>query len=307
MRSLIGVLLGTTLILAGVNRAGGQNPSGTGLRAEIIAASIPADRHAVVTFKISDAKGDPLALEDLERDSVRFTVAALAVEKSGERGYQNYIVNRVTGQEYAYGNERKKPVLAESLQPGADEGGTLSRSRPGVFIYKFRTALPSAFDRRATHVIGGEMTRENHKFAANPLYEFIPAGGKVSQRFDVADTTSCNQCHDPMSAHARTARETGYCALCHTSQLTDPETGESLDFKYFIHKLHRGKYLPSVKSGRPYYVVGAGRRIRDFSTIVSPRGVVTETIPKEYRDCAACHRNPDVTAWKTRSEEHTSE
>jgi OmcA/MtrC family decaheme c-type cytochrome len=103
-----------------------------------------------------------------------------------------------------------------------------------------------------------------------------------------------------MSAHARTARETGYCALCHTSQLTDPETGESLDFKYFIHKLHRGKYLPSVKSGRPYYVVGAGRRIRDFSTIVSPRGVVTETIPKEYRDCAACHRNPDVTAWKTR-------
>lgn len=96
-----------------------------------------------------------------------------------------------------------------------------------------------------------------------------------------------------------TAHETGYCALCHTAQLSDPETGENLDFKYFIHKLHRGKYLPSVKEGKPYIVVGARQRVVDFSTIVSPQSVTTETIPKEYRNCAACHANPKVTQWKT--------
>lgn len=229
----------------------------------------------------------------------RFTIAVLSVGKNGERGYQNYVLHRVLGQEYLYRNDRKKPVMAESLQPGADEGGVLSRLRAGVFTYAFKTALPAGFDRRATHVVGGEMTRDNHKYAANPAYEFIPAGGKISQRFDVVETASCNQCHDPMSAHRRAARETGYCALCHTSLLSDPETGESLDFTYLVHKIHRGKYLPSVKSGRPYYVVAAGQSVKDYSTIVSPQGVVTETIPKESRNCAACHSNPKVTAWKT--------
>ena len=143
------------------------------------------------------------------------------------------------------------------------------------------------------------MTRENRKYASNPLYEFIPAGGNPAQDVDLPETSSCNRCHDPMSAHQGAARETRYCALCHTSQLADPETGESLDFTYLIHKMHRGKYLPSVKSGRPYYVVGTGQRISDFSSIVSPQGVVTETIPKEYRNCGACHANPKATSWKT--------
>ena len=85
----------------------------------------------------------------------------------------------------------------------------------------------------------------------------------------------------------------------HTSQLTDPESGENIDFKYFVHKLHRGKYLPSVKGGRPYYLVGAQQTVADYSTVVSPQMVVTETIPKEYRNCGACHANPKVTSWKT--------
>jgi len=81
--------------------------------------------------------------------------------------------------------------------------------------------------------------------------------------------------------------------------LTDPETGENLDFKYLVHKIHRGKYLPSVKAGKPYFTVAEGQRVRDYSTIVSPQSVVTETIPKEYRNCGACHGDPKVTAWKT--------
>lgn len=276
-----------------------QSAPDSGLKAEITGVSIPADRRPVVTFKISDAKGKPLDLDDLDPNSVKFTIAALKVGEGGDNDYYNYILSKVNGRDYLYKGETKKPALAETLQPDLDQGGALARVRPGVFTYTFKTPLPSGFDRKTTHVLGGELTRGNQRYAVNPLFEFVPAGGKVQIRRDLAETASCNNCHDPLKAHGGSRREAGYCALCHTSQLTDPETGGNLDLKYFVHKIHRGKYLPSVKGGRPYYVVGARQTVADYSTVVSPQSVVTETIPKEYRNCAACHANPKASNWKT--------
>jgi OmcA/MtrC family decaheme c-type cytochrome len=299
MKLLRVLLLMSALTFATAPPADCQSVADGGLKAEITGVAIPADRRPVVTFKIADAKGKPLDLEDLDPNSVKFTIAALKVGKSGEQDYRNYILAKVTGKDFVFKGATKKPALAETLQPGFDQGGVLSRARPGVFTYAFKTALPPDFDRKATHVVGGEMTRGERRYAANPLYEFVPAGGKVQARRELAETATCNTCHDPMRAHRGTARETGYCALCHTSQLTDPESGENLDFNFFVHKLHRGKYLPSVKGGKPYFTVGLNERVVDFSTIVNPRSVVTETIPKEYRDCAGCHANPKAVAWKT--------
>ena len=275
-----------------------QDRSEGGLKAEITGVSIPASRKLVVTFKISDLKGKALELDDLDANSVKFTIAALKVGKSGETDYHNYILSKVAGKDYVYKGQTRKPALTETSQPIGDQGGILARVRAGTFTYTFKTALPANIDSKATHVVGGEMTRDNRRYAANPLYEFVPAGGRVQLRRDLAETASCNNCHDPLKAHGGSAREVGYCALCHTVQLTDPESGESLDFKSFVHKIHRGKYLPSVKSGRPYYVVGDRQTVADYSTVVSPQSVVTETIPKEYRNCAACHANAKVTNWK---------
>lgn len=292
-------ILSIAFALSVVAVARGQSPSGDGLKAEIIGVVIPADRRPVVTFKISDAKGKPLDVADLDPDSIKFTVAALKAGKNGESDYQNYLLSKVAGKDYLYKGETRKPALAETLQPGFDPGGVLARQRPGLFTYTFKTALPANFARSATHVVGGEMTRGERRYAANPLFEFRPAGGGVQARRDLAETASCNGCHDPLRAHRGTARETGYCALCHTAQLSDPESGENLDFKYFVHKLHRGKYLPSIKEGKPYFAVGLNQRVADFSTVVFPRSVVTETIHKDYRDCTACHANAKTTNWKT--------
>ena len=277
----------------------GQSSAQSGLKAAITAVAIPTDRRPVVTLKITDAKGKPLELDDLDPDSVKFTIAALRAGKNGERDYHNYILTKVAGKEYLFKGETRKPMMTETLQPDSDQGGKLARVGPGVFGYTFKSALPAGFNARATHVVGGELSRANRLYAANPLFEFIPAGGKVRDRLDLPETATCNTCHDPLRAHGGAARETGYCALCHTSQLIDPETGGDLDFKYFVHKLHRGKYLPSVKEGKPYFIVGARQTVFDYSTVVSPQSVVTETIPKEYRNCAACHANPKVASWKT--------
>jgi OmcA/MtrC family decaheme c-type cytochrome len=298
MRRLQGVLL-ITFLLSGLSGGHGQSPLG-GLRAQITGVAIPASRRPVVTFKVSDAGGKPVDLADLDPDSVKFTIAALKVAKSGETDYQNYILTKVAGREYVYQRETRKPALAETLQPDFDQRGVLARARPGVLTYTFKTALPANFDQRATHVVGGEISIGNRRYVANPVYQFVPTGGKVQiNRSSVIETATCNNCHDPLKAHGGARVETAYCALCHTSQLVDPETGENLDFRYFVHKIHRGKYLASVKEGKPYLTVGAGQTVFDYSTVVSPQSVVTEAISKEYSNCAACHANPKTTSWKT--------
>ncbi|MBI4490953.1 MAG: OmcA/MtrC family decaheme c-type cytochrome [Deltaproteobacteria bacterium] len=276
----------------------GQALPSNGLKAEIIAVNVPNNRRPVVTFKISDSKGKALNLEDLDPDSIRFTIAAIKVGKSGESDYHNYVLSKVAGKEYFYKGERKKPVLAETLQPDHDRGGLLSKLRPGVFTYTFGTALPANYDKKATHVVGGELTRGNRAYAANPLHEIVPAGGKVKVRRAMVETASCNNCHDPLRAHGGSSREVGYCALCHTAQLTDPESGESLDFKFFVHKVHRGKFLPSAKEGRPYLTVGVRQAVADYSTVASPQIVTTEGIVKDRRNCKACHALPQVNNWK---------
>jgi OmcA/MtrC family decaheme c-type cytochrome len=299
MQFLSVLMITLVFSLATPSAARSQSGPNSGLKADITSVSISVNRRPVVTFSVADAKGKPLDLEDLDPNSVKFTIAALKAGKSGGSDYHNYILAKVAGKDYVFKGETKKPALAETLQPDSDPGGLLARVRSGVFSYTFKTALPADFDRKATHVVGGEMTRGNRRYAANPLYEFVPAGGKVQVRREMAETASCNSCHDPMRAHRGAAREIRYCALCHTSQLTDPETGENLDLNNFVHRIHRGKHLPSVKGGKPYYIVGLGQNAVDYSTVVSPQSVVTETIPKEYRNCAACHANPKATTWKT--------
>ena len=214
-------------MVAAAPTAYGQSSVG-GLRADITAVTIPANRRPVVTFKVSDAKGRTIQLEDLDPDSVKFTIAVLKAGKSGEGDYQNYILTKVAGRDYVYKGETRKPALTETLQPDFDRDGALVRAQPGVLAYTFKTALPANFDPRANHVIGGEMSIGNRRYVANPVYQFVPAGGKILAGHPVVDTATCNNCHDPLKAHGGPRVETAYCALCHTSQLVDPETGENL-------------------------------------------------------------------------------
>src|SRR5215510_1710766 len=298
MRISYALFLSTVLTIASPARVHAQSAH-SNLKAEIVGVTIGANRRPVVTFKINDAKGRPIEIDELDPDSVKFTIAVMKVGKAGESEYQNYFLTKVAGRDYFYKGENRKPVLGEVLQSDLDQGGVLARVRPGVLSYTFKNALPATFDSRATHTVGGELSVGNRRYVANPVYSFVPTGAKAIAAQSIAETTTCNNCHDPLKAHGGTRVETGYCALCHTSQLVDPETGESLDFKFFIHKIHRGKYLPSVKEGKPYLIVGVRQRVFDYSTVVSPQSVVTETIPKEYRNCAGCHANPKVASWKT--------
>jgi len=287
--ALVGFVLAPPLVAA--------QPS-DGVTSKITSVAISSERRAVVTFTASDATGKPLELAALDSVGLKFTIATLLTSKSGGGEYRNYLLTKVAGKEYTYKGETKKPALVEALQPSFNQGGALKQLRPGIFTYTFTTALPANYDRNATHVVGGEITRENGKYVANPLFEFVPSGAKVRVQHSVIETASCNNCHDPLKAHGGTQREVGPCALCHTSQLIDPESGESLDFKVFVHKIHRGKLLPSVKEGKPYFIVGAGQSVKDYSNIRYPQAMLANGSYKELRNCLVCHADPKKDHWK---------
>ena len=140
-------------------------------------------------------------LSDLDANSVKFTIAAIKAESNGATSYHNYILTRVSGKEFFYKGETKKPALTEALQPDYDQGGIVKQIRPGLLTYTFKTPLPANYDRNATHVVGGEISRDNGKFVANPVFEFVPSGAKVRVQRSVVETASCNNCHDPLKAH----------------------------------------------------------------------------------------------------------
>jgi OmcA/MtrC family decaheme c-type cytochrome len=70
------------------------------------------------------------------------------------------------------------------------------------------------------------------------------------------------------------------CVTCHTPQTTDPDTGNTVDFKVMVHKIHAGPELPSVQAGTPYIIIGNNQSVNDFSHT---------TYPQEINYCQACH------------------
>ncbi len=266
-------------------------PPGPGLKMEITKVEIPpGDNKPVVTFTVRDTRGNPVKASDWDANSLRFTIARLSVDKdTGLTEYENYIVTDVKGAEYTFKGEKKQPALATTKAATTDGGGKLTETAAG-YTYVFTNTLPANLDRTATHVVAGYVTRNSREFVANSVFPFVPAGGTPVRR-EVVSTETCNGCHDNLAAHGGTRREVGLCITCHTDQTFDPESGNGVDMKVMIHKLHNGRNLPSVATGKkPYFIVGYGLNVFDFGA-----GAWSQDV----RNCTTCHQKAaQADNWK---------
>jgi hypothetical protein len=301
---------------------------GAGLQAEIVGATLTDAGTVTVTLRLTDGEGVPItpvrtATTDPNRARVRLTIARLERQDQTQEGftttftrYVNYVTTRATA-----GGQ-------SSDQPTYDASGSFAAAdaAAGTFVYTFAIPLPPDWAARhasLTHTIGAQIERayQGATLVANPVFDFVPAGGAVTTVREPTTTAQCNACHGELRLHGGGRREVRLCQLCHTDQATDPDTGNTLGFENMVHRIHRGKDLPGLEAavGRKYAIVGFNReehvygaRVRFCSggqraltechtdadcgagsTCVDAVGATTKTIgvgfPQDIRNCAACH------------------
>jgi OmcA/MtrC family decaheme c-type cytochrome len=244
----------TTTLVPGTTTTtlAGRAPD-AGLDAAITGAVISSGGQVTITFHLADADGIPItpttsSTDDPNQARVRFTLARIELDVQTEEGftttfpkYVNYITTHVTG------------GGTSSDQPTYDTTGTFALVDAGTatWSYTFGTTLPAGFPTNLTHTVGAQIQREfqGADLVANPVFDFVPSGSAVATIIEDTTTAQCNACHDPLQAHGSGRREVKLCVLCHTDQAIDPDSGNTLDFRHMIHRIHRGKDLPSVTAG----------------------------------------------------------
>jgi OmcA/MtrC family decaheme c-type cytochrome len=257
-----------------------------GLKITVNSITIPEDRKPVVDVTYTDDLGQPLDRNG-QITAGRINMSfVLAWWDPASQNYTSYTTRVQTS-----------PITgASATQAAADSGGTWNDLDIGHSTYTFRTVLPADYSTTSTTTLGIYATRVTVEITGKNYYDNVeqdfippayPAGPPVTQVWDMLDDSACNQCHDPLSAHGGARYQVKLCALCHSPQTTDPDTGNTVDFKVMVHKIHYAVDLPSVKSGVPYQIIGFGQGVNDYSTVV---------FPQDIRNCATCHSGPNPTS-----------
>lgn len=247
-----------------------------GLKITITDVLMPEDRRPEVTFIAVNDRGDVVPFVELT--TIQFLIAYLDTAPApGDSA--SYI---------SYNTRVEAPAgLAPASQATYDSAGRagVSVGANGTLLYKFAIALPESINIRATHAVGGQFRRtsalDGKVYVDNAVYEFRPDGNAVVETRDIVETASCNTCHTRLSFHGDVRRDVRLCILCHNPGTTDANTGNTVDMRVMIHKIHLGVDLPSVQDGEPYQIIGFGNAVHDYSSVA---------YPQDIRNCTSCHK-----------------
>ncbi len=244
-----------------------------GLKIANLQASIAEDGTIKASALFTDDRGVPLDREGIMTPGTVVMRWTAAVIPNGQKQYTAYTVNSIG-------------------QAANDSGGVLTKLDEGVYEYTFRTKAPTGHDRTASHRVSVSASRDLTEWdlgtnLAEETVDFVPNGSPVTVVRDVVRTETCNTCHERLALHGSTGRTTVEgCIMCHQPQSVDPQSGNTVDMKVMIHKIHMGAGLPSVQAGTPYQIIGFGNSVHDYSKVA---------YPPDVRRCTTCH-DPDSGA-----------
>ncbi|MFT5704213.1 MAG: OmcA/MtrC family decaheme c-type cytochrome [Shewanella sp.] len=174
-------------------------------------------------------------------------------------------------------------------------------NKDGSYTYSFQQNIanvttPVAVVYSADNTQRATLELELPNFAANAHFDWQPSTGLTEgiQTRDVVAIETCYTCHQPESLafHGGRRIDLENCASCHTPTSGDPESGNSVDFTYMIHAIHKGDtrttYAPDSPDAdekgnipAPYKVIGYGGGVHNYGKVMYPQTPAA--------DCTACH------------------
>ncbi len=261
---------------------------------KVNSVTIGSDRKPVVDVNVTDGVGQPIDRLGVLTPGPTGTSFIAAWWDPAKRYYTAYTTRTAT----AAAPADPSRIGTTAIQAGTDTGGKFTDLETGHFKYTFGTALPAGFDQTKTTTIAIYGNRVmpadilgGKSYTANIEFDFRPDGAAVVDKWDkINQATSCNNCHDPLSAHGGSRRDVKLCILCHQPQTVDPDTGNTVDMKVMVHKIHAGERLPSVVAGTPYVIIGNSQSVHDYSDVKYPQG--------DTRNCAFCHEGTGAASTK---------
>jgi OmcA/MtrC family decaheme c-type cytochrome len=249
---------------------------------------IAADGKIEATVSFKDDKNQPLDRLGNVTPGACGCSFILGWYDGGLRQYTTYTTRKATS-----------PITGvTTYQSGADSGGTWTDLELGRAKYTFKTTMPAGYDGSKTHTLAAYGARNltdiiGKQYYANTEYDFRPDGGAVTETWNAFTEATCNACHTDLGLHGGSRKHIKNCVTCHQPQTMDPDTGNTVDMKVMIHKIHMGANLPSVQAGTPYVIIGHQQSVIDFSHV---------EMPQDIRNCDTCHKadSPEGDIWLTR-------
>ncbi len=247
----------------------------------------------VVKFKLADENGVPL--KGLPAADLNWMVAQLAPGQNGTSSQWNsYLYHTVTPSGCPSGVAAcdTTPTVQTSSENAAS--GALVDNGDGTYQYTFQTDITKV----AKVVYNATLTHRIAFFidglapANNGSYTFQPSTGATTGIFsrEIVELSTCDNCHTNLSEHGGLMVEVQACVVCHTPQNSDPYSGNTLDFKQMVHKIHTGNTLPSIQTptgpnttptlGIGYWISGYMKSLSNFNTLL---------YPQDRRNCTTCH------------------
>jgi OmcA/MtrC family decaheme c-type cytochrome len=255
--------------------------------------SVTINGPPVVKFQLADQNGAPL--QGLPAADLSFTIAQLVPGQNGTSSQWNsYIYSTVTPSGCPSGVAACDTTPKTQPTVETATSGTLVDNGDGTYQYTFKTDITKVsnvvYNASLTHRVGFEI--RNLVQANNGPYTFQPSTGATTGIFmrEIVETATCDNCHTMLTAHGGARVEVQYCVMCHTPGNTDPYSGNTLDMKVMIHKIHSGNTLPSIQTtsgpnttptlGIGYWIVGYQESLNNFNTLL---------YPQDTRNCQTCH------------------
>ncbi|MGL6124793.1 MAG: OmcA/MtrC family decaheme c-type cytochrome, partial [Shewanella sp.] len=263
------------------------------LKAHFTDATIDAGK-VTVNFTLENANG--VAVLGLNKThDLRFGIAQLTPVK--EKVAETEVDRGLQWQ--AYINTKKEPGKmpedtsflepSDQFQANVEAANKcetcLVDNGDGSYSYTYQANIanvttPVAVSYKAEYTQRATLELELPQVVANAHLDWQPSTGKtegIASR-NVVSIETCYTCHQPdsLQLHGGRRLDIENCASCHTATSGDPESGNSVDFTYMIHAIHKGADRVSYdaegnKTAAPYKIIGYGGKVIDYGKVNFPQ------------------------------------